>query len=208
NIIRTKEDVARLWPGCDRAEDIQILGLDLGQTCVVGASALLPDGNTEIPVTTSPPSTATSTSLTSDTNAIATASISAPASVAWTVSESTQVSVPIPALATSIFHNLVAKQKAVYQSTLKLRRWTEEQKRIVAPGTEKSISTIECRLPALRGEDRSIYNYVKDLELVQDRLETFYNGDYKRHAWDAKKALEAEFAVITNRLLKIVGGSI
>ncbi|KAF9343629.1 hypothetical protein BGX26_005436, partial [Mortierella sp. AD094] len=216
NIIKTKDDVARLWPGCDRPEDIQILGLDLGQTCVVGASALLPDRNTKVPAMTTPPSTVTlasapapaptqvlspvqviaqgSAPMTSVADAITMASTTASASVSLTAPESTQYSAPIPATATSTFHNLAVKQKAVYQSTLKLRHWTERQKRIVAPGTEESISDIECRLPPLRGEDKSIYSYVKDLERVQDRLETFYNGGYKQHAWDAKKARDAEFA--------------
>jgi hypothetical protein len=42
SIVKTKEDVAQLWLNC-RPEDIKILGLDLGQACIVGASALLLD---------------------------------------------------------------------------------------------------------------------------------------------------------------------
>ena len=40
NIIKTQQDVTNLWE-CG-PEQIKILGLDLGQACVVGASALLP----------------------------------------------------------------------------------------------------------------------------------------------------------------------
>ncbi|KAF9951295.1 hypothetical protein BGZ72_007152 [Mortierella alpina] len=40
NIVRTEQDVADLW-GCP-AEEIKILALDLGQTCVVGAYARIP----------------------------------------------------------------------------------------------------------------------------------------------------------------------
>lgn len=40
NIVTSKEDVAALW-GCDPSQ-IKILGIDLGQVFVVGASALLP----------------------------------------------------------------------------------------------------------------------------------------------------------------------
>jgi hypothetical protein len=40
NIVRTKGDVEGIW-GC-KPEEIKILGIDLGQACVVGASALLP----------------------------------------------------------------------------------------------------------------------------------------------------------------------
>ncbi|KAF9177497.1 hypothetical protein BGZ51_008705, partial [Haplosporangium sp. Z 767] len=41
NIIKTPQDVTALW-GC-KPGDIKVLGLDLGQACVSGASALLPD---------------------------------------------------------------------------------------------------------------------------------------------------------------------
>ncbi|KAG0061272.1 hypothetical protein BGZ92_006520, partial [Podila epicladia] len=40
NVVKTKEDVERLW-GCD-PRNIKILGIDLGKAFVVGASALLP----------------------------------------------------------------------------------------------------------------------------------------------------------------------
>ncbi|CAO3566023.1 unnamed protein product [Mortierella alpina] len=40
NVVRSQEDVTRLW-GCDPS-DISILALDLGQNCVVGAYALKP----------------------------------------------------------------------------------------------------------------------------------------------------------------------
>ncbi|KAI7815735.1 hypothetical protein BC939DRAFT_509019 [Gamsiella multidivaricata] len=41
NVVKTKQDVAVLWD-CE-PEKIKILGLDLGQAFVVGASALLPE---------------------------------------------------------------------------------------------------------------------------------------------------------------------
>jgi hypothetical protein len=41
NVVRTKEDIIELWD-CDPGK-IKILGLDPGQACVVGASALLPN---------------------------------------------------------------------------------------------------------------------------------------------------------------------
>ncbi|KAG0347646.1 hypothetical protein BGZ54_004853, partial [Gamsiella multidivaricata] len=40
NVVKSKEDVKRIWK-CD-PEDIKILGIDLGKAFVVGASALLP----------------------------------------------------------------------------------------------------------------------------------------------------------------------
>lgn len=41
NVIKSKDDVERLW-GCE-AKNIKVLGLDLGQKCVVGAYAYIPE---------------------------------------------------------------------------------------------------------------------------------------------------------------------
>ncbi|KAG0262509.1 hypothetical protein BG011_010092 [Mortierella polycephala] len=40
NVVKTKQDAGDLW-GCE-PEQIKILGLDLGQACILGASVLLP----------------------------------------------------------------------------------------------------------------------------------------------------------------------
>lgn len=41
NVVRNKQDVADLWGDCQPCE-IKVLGIDPGQACVIGASALLP----------------------------------------------------------------------------------------------------------------------------------------------------------------------
>ncbi|KAF8964995.1 hypothetical protein BGZ46_000694 [Entomortierella lignicola] len=74
------------------------------------------------------------------------------------------------AISPPIFYNLVAKQKIVYQSTFKLRRWFEDKKRIITLSTEKSISNIESSLPPLRGEGASIEKYFEELENVKEKL--------------------------------------
>ncbi|KAF8950831.1 hypothetical protein BGZ46_004327, partial [Entomortierella lignicola] len=151
NVVKTKEDVQAIWGDCD-PEKIKILGLDLGQAYVVGASALLP--NTKVVKSDKAGPSKIHTSSTT-------------------------------------FHNLTVNQKAVYQPTLKLRRWLEGRKRVVAPGTERSISDIESSLPPLRGEGASAERYFEE---------------FTKRQWDAKKAREAEYRTITNRLLKMVGG--
>ena len=111
----------------------------------------------------------------------------------------------------AIYRNLAVKSKAVYQPQFKFRRWMEGQKKIVPPGETTSISDIECGLPALRGENASVINYVTELAKVEERLERFYNGNdmiYKRHKWDAKRAKDREFLEIANSLLKVVGGNV
>ncbi|KAF9969701.1 hypothetical protein BGZ75_002690, partial [Mortierella antarctica] len=116
NIIRTKEDVARLWP-MTRPEDIKVVGMDLGQACVVGLSALLP---------------------------------------AQSLDQPPAVPAAAPGPDPIMFHNMVVKQKAVYQPLFKLRRWTESQKGIKPPGDAQSINDIECRLPPLRGQEANV----------------------------------------------------
>ncbi|KAF9290374.1 hypothetical protein BGZ88_007373, partial [Linnemannia elongata] len=43
NVIRTEEDIARLWPG-KNVDNMKILTLDAGQACPIGAYAYLPNG--------------------------------------------------------------------------------------------------------------------------------------------------------------------
>ncbi|KAF9345765.1 hypothetical protein BGX26_002764 [Mortierella sp. AD094] len=46
NVVKERQDVTNLW-GCE-PEQIKILGIDLGQACVAGASAVLPKDNQPI----------------------------------------------------------------------------------------------------------------------------------------------------------------
>src|SRR5690606_38027144 len=114
-------------------------------------------------------------------------------------------SVPSPA----VYYNLAVKHKAVYQLIFKLWRWLKEQKRKVPLGAVESISDIESRLPPLRGGDANINNYATELGNVEEQLNAFYNTDMsvKKHQWGARKVLDVEFAIITHRLLKMVGGA-
>ncbi|KAF9181004.1 hypothetical protein BGZ51_005766 [Haplosporangium sp. Z 767] len=85
----------------------------------------------------------------------------------------------------------------------------KRSKRMVPPGVTESISDIESRLPPLCGEDTSFTNYAKEVKNVKETLDGFYNADLsvERHQWDVRKTLDSEFAIITNRLLHMVGGA-
>ncbi|KAF9179699.1 hypothetical protein BGZ51_006727, partial [Haplosporangium sp. Z 767] len=104
SVVKTQQDVTALW-GC-RPEEIKILGLDLGQTCVVGVRALLPD---------EPEKSRKGKKVQRDQDG------DAPTGEP----SDTMKSVPRPA----VYYNMAVKQKAVYQPIFKLRRWLEEQKR-------------------------------------------------------------------------------
>ncbi|KAF9403002.1 hypothetical protein BGX21_007611 [Mortierella sp. AD011] len=110
----------------------------------------------------------------------------------------------------TVYRILAAKQKAVYQPILKFRRWFQNKKNEIPAGATDSISNIESNLPPLRGEGTSFESYYSELQKVQGELNAFYNGSmlFKKHQWDSNKAHKAEYAIITDRLLKLIGGSI
>ncbi|KAF9978802.1 hypothetical protein BGZ75_009899, partial [Mortierella antarctica] len=159
NIVKTGEDVTRIW-NCD-GDEIKILGINLGQAFVVGVSAILPDQGDQ---------------------------------------EQQQV-----------FYNLAVSQKAVYQPTLKFRRWSEREKTVVPPGREQCLADIECRLPPLRGPDADFQQHARVLTECGQQVDEFYNGSrqrFKRQKFDAQKAKHEEFAHITDQILRMVGGTI
>ncbi|KAK3821335.1 MAG: hypothetical protein J3Q66DRAFT_426414 [Benniella sp.] len=163
NVVRNREDVSRLWT-CE-PERIKVLGIDLGQAYVVGASALLPDH---------------------------------PRSAACDEDKSSGMT----------FFNLAVKQKAVYQPTFKLRRWSEHRKQAMEIDG-RSITEIETSLPPVRGDGANIADYVERVRDVEEHLHAFYNENhtFKRKRWDSQKARQEEYQRITDSLLKMVGGS-
>ncbi|KAG9067766.1 hypothetical protein KI688_011353 [Linnemannia hyalina] len=105
NVVSTKRDVTQLW-SCD-PKSIKILGIDLGQAFVAGASAIL---------------------LTRDQPNVEQVQESGPTTMESPLSsteakEDEQAEEPLPK-----FFNLAVKQKAVYQPTFKHRRWLERRK--------------------------------------------------------------------------------
>jgi hypothetical protein len=101
-------------------------------------------------------------------------------------------------------------QKAVYQPMLKFRAWLQWGKGQELDGTP-SIQDLKSNLPPLRGIDASRSNYAKSIEECQEQLDTFYNGNnmlVRRHSWNTTRGYHAEFAVITNWLLNMVGGAV
>ncbi|KAG0200251.1 hypothetical protein BGX33_011132 [Mortierella sp. NVP41] len=139
-------------------------------------------------------------------SAAAAPSVAVPPSV-----QETSSSPPTGTQSNEIFYNLAVKQKAVYQPQFRFRRWLESEKQAVLEDQTESVSALETKLPPVRGEDASVFKYAEEIEKVEKRLLEFYNGDnhrYKKHAWDAKRAKQAEYQTIADRLLGIIGGSI
>jgi len=202
NVVTIKEDVARLWR-CPPSE-IKILAVDLGKEFLVGASALLPpkrSASSIISTTTSAPQSTSSEPTAATKDASTTPS---------TTATDTQ---PVPKPASTCtanppqtFFNLSVKQKAVYQPTLKHRKWLE-RRRMETMEAGQSISDIESHLPPYRGPDGSVEKYVNARQEMETVLYDFHNKPaIKKNAWNAQRAKEQEFRLVADRLLQMVGG--
>ncbi|KAF9903765.1 hypothetical protein EC991_003368, partial [Linnemannia zychae] len=235
NAIKTKEDIEKLWPGKD-VKRMKILCLDGGQACVFGAFAHLPMGHESSTMDKGKDSAGEGRGsagegrdsadegqdrsgegqgmegvLVTSRKAIVDASHQSQ------VCEHSPIPTPLqsaiqPAEASEpAFLNLVVKAKAVYQPTLRFRRWQESEKTIVPDNEEESVHDIESRLPPLRGSASSVVDYTRELLQVEDRLKAFYAGDdhrFQRRQWDHARARQIEYQAMAERLLGIVGGSL
>ncbi|KAG0197548.1 hypothetical protein BGX33_000520, partial [Mortierella sp. NVP41] len=187
NVVTTQQDVADLW-GCN-PHRIKVLGIDLGQAFVVGASAILP-----------PPGQPSIDDGQDSSDSIMELP---PSDEDIEGNRASETEKPPPK-----YFNLACKQKAVYQPTFKHRRWLERRKEQGRVG-EESISHIETSLPYRHGPEASIRDYTARVKEVEDDLDSFYGSVVlKKHKWNARKARTEEYRLIANRLLQLVGGSL
>ncbi|KAG0354379.1 hypothetical protein BGZ54_001677 [Gamsiella multidivaricata] len=186
NVVKTKQDVSDLW-GYD-LKQIEILGLDQGQAFVIRVSALLPSCE----------------QLTVDQEQETNGAIKEPSpSNVGGAGEAVMTKKP-----STKFYNLVVKQKAVYQPTLKHRRWLKLRKGMMVYAS-RSISSIESNLPHLHGSAASIKDYTDKLRDAETHLDSFYGSVIlKKHKWNARKARDEEYKQIASRLLKLVEESL
>ncbi|KAF9271681.1 hypothetical protein BGZ68_003203, partial [Mortierella alpina] len=106
-----------------------------------------------------------------------------------------------------VYHNMAVKSKAIYQPILKFRRWLNAGKNVENEG-ERSIQDIEARMPTMRGEQANFEVLTSYLSKHPGQLQEFYGRQYQKHAWDSRRAMEAEFAAAVDQLLHMVGGSV
>ncbi|KAF9349185.1 hypothetical protein BGX26_012509 [Mortierella sp. AD094] len=106
-----------------------------------------------------------------------------------------------------VYHNLAVKKKALYQPTLKHRRWLEQRKEREVDGKE-SIAHIESKLPPLHGPGASITAYNQSWNENRGELETFHKSVVlEKHQWDLTRAMEKEFQRLAERIFTLAGGS-
>ncbi|KAF9919719.1 hypothetical protein FBU30_010621, partial [Linnemannia zychae] len=192
NLVKSPKDVEDLL-GCSPGnvrEEVRVLGIDLGQAFVVGASAVQ---------ATAPGRKCKKRRKKHKKRRRRRQKKRADRSFMLGMDPSQP-----------IYYNLTAKQKAVYQPTFKFRRWLEEKKRnpLITVGSrmeesssiqhdhalddlalqdKETISTvcdIESNIPPLRGPDANLVEYLKYREKYAAQLDQIYNKDalYKRHA--------------------------
>jgi len=178
NVVSSKEDVVALW-GSDPSQ-IKVLGIDLGQAFVVGASALLP-----------PP-------------------VSPITSPGHEVEEGAEDEQTKTKTNPAKFFNLSVKQKAVYRPTFKHRSWLDHRKGRASEGMKSIAHIESDLPPLRGPEASiKTYNEELQTVQVGRRLEEFYgNAVLKKHRWNAQKAKDEEYRIIANRLLELVGGSL
>ncbi|KAG0319327.1 hypothetical protein BGZ99_005147 [Dissophora globulifera] len=219
NVVKTDIDVKKIWDcTTNQAGDITYLGVDLGQTCVVGACALLPSHKQ--PRGWKKKNRSKNRKKRRRRRGSKEGKKATVESNPAAGSRSTD---------RARYLNLAVKQKAVLQPMFKHRAWIEAQKTAAtvqsSTGAQLSTSTteaaqdqqrllsildIETNFPALRGENSSARDYFEHRNNYMAELDKFYNGNhkFKKHAWDHARAKKEEYRRITDSLLRMVGGCV
>ncbi|KAF9109298.1 hypothetical protein BGX27_007769 [Mortierella sp. AM989] len=206
NVVKARQDVDNIW-GCE-LEDIKVLGIDLGQVCVVGACAILPKDivkTEDTDVLSSTPSTPFSPTLSR-------------------ISRNLRVKQKAVYQPTFKFRRRLEERKrralaqeAPEDSTEPNSNLDSSSSMVIKMDSSveaiqqiNSNSLIESSLPPLRGKDSDYEKYMSERENVIVELDIFFNGNrvVARHGWDANRARESEYKIITDRLLSMVGGPI
>ncbi|KAI7830198.1 hypothetical protein BC939DRAFT_499689 [Gamsiella multidivaricata] len=154
-------DVADLWRYVP--DQIKTLGIDIGQACVLGTSALLPKND--------------------DPGSMTTASGSKDADRHEQLLRGYNSN-----FRSCNLLQLRSEAEDCIPAHIQAHKMDEEQKSIVPGDGVKSISDIETKLPPLRSEGASFASHVTELGIIKGQLNEFYNGDnrFMKHKWDAK----------------------
>ncbi|KAF8923623.1 hypothetical protein BGZ47_004614, partial [Haplosporangium gracile] len=111
---------------------------------------------------------------------------------------------------TTQYFDLVVKRKAVSRPTDSFANWLEDQKENTTGAfTGRTIQDLESTLPPLKGESASFCEYVAARRAFEGDLDDFYNNtNYWKHQWDAEVCRKEEFYKVAEGLLKMIGGSV
>jgi hypothetical protein len=198
NAFRSSRDIEELLT--TDPDKIAVLSLDLGTSCLVGASVSLPQGET--PATLRRPD-GKKKSNKKTRRGLRKPGMRKRRSTAFKAQQQAK------RLKQTRYFDLVIKRRAVSQPMDKFTNWLEDQKKnTIGVSTGKNIADLESDLPALRGEGASFTAYVTARRQAETDLDQFYNHtNFWKHQWDARLGRQEEFEKVANGLLRMVGGS-
>jgi hypothetical protein len=198
NVFRTAADVEDLL--ATDPSQVSVLSLDLGTSCVVGASVSLLPGQT--PATLKRPLGKEEDKKKRKTRRAK----RKPGSRKQSRERKKECKQPNA----SCYFDLVVKRKAMSQPTDSFSEWLEDQKEnTTGLSTGRTIQDIESTLPPLQGEGASFCKYVQARRASEGDLDDFYNNtNFWKHQWDSKVCRKEEFYKVADGLLRMIGGSV
>ncbi|KAF8916938.1 hypothetical protein BGZ58_005189, partial [Dissophora ornata] len=199
NVFRTAADVESLL-AADPSQ-VAILSLDLGTSCIVGASASLPPGQTPATLKRPPDKEGVHKKKKKTRRSKRKPGCRKRQRERRKVAKEPQV---------TRYFDLVVKRKAVSQPTSSFSKWLEDRKEnTTGLSTGRTIENIESTLPPLKGEGASFCEYVKARCVSEGDLDDFYNNtNFWKHRWDANVCRKEEFYKVAEGLLNMIGGSV
>lgn len=203
NVFSTAADVESLL-AADPSQ-IAVLSLDLGTSCIVGATVSLPPGQT--PGTLKRP-LGKEGDQKKKRNKKRRAKLKPGDRRRQRKRQKARKLAKQPQM--TQYFDLVVKRKAVSRPTDSFANWLEERKEnTTGPSTGRAIHDLESALPPLKGEGASFCEYVATRRAFESDLYGFYNKtNFWKHKWDADVCKKEEFYKVAEGLLNMVGGSV
>ncbi|KAK5828979.1 hypothetical protein F5H01DRAFT_12584 [Linnemannia elongata] len=178
NVIQSKEDIAKLWPG-KNVDDMKIVTLDGGQVCVVGGFAYLPK-DLDVPDLVSTPVHDPVTDPRGD---------------------SSQPPFYNLAVKQKAIYQPVFRHRRWLESEKGVTPEGEEE-------SVAELESRLPPLRGQSGSVMNYVEELELVETRLKKFYAGDDNRYKKHAWDLERAKQAEYQALAERLLNVVGGSL
>ncbi|KAF9565018.1 hypothetical protein EC968_004278 [Mortierella alpina] len=200
NVFPTAADVESLL--ATDPSQVTVLSLDLGTSCVVGATVSLPSGQT--PATLKRPLDKEGHKK----KAVRRGKRKPGHRNRIRARQKARKSGKRPQ--TTQHFDLAVKRKAVARPTDDFASWLEDRKQNTAGAiTGTTIQDLESTLPPLVGEGASFCDHVAARRAAEGDLDDFYNStNFWKHKWDSEVCQKEEYYKVAEGLLRMIGGSV